>query len=302
MSDAVSDQLAARRGDGVGSTATTAQASHGAVLWAQAIGQFDHATAYGVPAYHAATGGAMAGVDYPVAPGAVLGVAAGGATVHTTDATGATADNTLAQFVVYGGLRSGMVFADAQVSGVYGDQTVRRPTSLLLAVTAHSSEPMVGAGGKIEGGIHLDAGKLFVEPTVGVSVVDLSSSAVTESGSGPLGLRVSGATLTSAQSFLGARIGTEMHVTDATALGLHALLGWAHEFGNDVANTQAAFEIGGAPLFTVASPTLGRDMARIGAGFDLGLSPQASLYGSYQAQIGRNNDAQYVTGGVRFIW
>ena len=43
-------------------------------------------------------------------------------------------------------------------------------------------------------------------------------------------------------------------------------------------------------------------VSRLGGGFDVALTPAVSLFGTYQAELGRVSTAQNLTGGVRVIW
>ena len=298
VADSVAEQLAARRAGTASSQAVLGPL--GATIWMNGIGQFANVSTPGYAAYSTSLGGAVAGIDVPVAEGAVAGLAVGGFNSQTNTNT-ASADASGVQFTAYGGLQSGIFFADGQVATLLANQDVRRNMSL-FGGTATSTGAVSGTGAQLHGGVKLDYGALQIEPTVGLTVVSLTSGAVSESATGVLAQRIGNQSLTSVQSLLGARVSTKFDVGAQAPLFAHASLGWQHEYAAIGVKTSSTFQVAGAAPFIVSSTPLARNMARLGAGFDVVVSPEISLYGSYQAELGQNASAQYLTGGLRIVW
>ena len=299
MAEPVAAQLAARRGDGDGGSAVPGP--HGATIWISGVGEFDHVNATGVPGYHLSMGGAMAGIDIPVTPIGVAGVAVGGSSVQTSTDTGATASGNAVQFTIYGGLQSGPLFLDAQAAYLHVDQDVQRNLSA-WATSARGSAPVNGGGAQIHGGMRLTYHRWRIEPTTGFSAISLTSPGLTETTGGALASQIGPQSVTSLQSFAGARISTDVALTPTLPLHLDALIGWTHEFADVAVRTTASLALAGAGPFSVTSAPLGRDAARLGVGFGVPVSRAVSIYGSYAASLSGAATAQNLTGGIRVLW
>ena len=297
MADAVTEQMAARRG-GI-NAAQTADGPHGSTIWMSGIGQFfDVSSSAGAPAYNASMGGGIVGIDIPLKPGVMVGAAVGGASTQTSSA-GATDNGTAVQFSVYGGLQSANLFLDGQVAYTHVDQNVRRSVGF-SNITGNGG--LNGGGAQVLGGLHLPYGRWRIEPAVGFSVLSLDPGSMTETVGGSPAERIDGQSITSVQSLVGVRIGTQFAITPAVPMSVHALVGWDHEYADVTARTTAAFAFAAALPFSVSSAPIARDAARLGGGFDVNLTPAVSLFGTYQAELGRVSTAQNLTGGIRVIW
>jgi autotransporter-associated beta strand protein len=298
MADAVSDQLAARRA-GSGS-AQTVPGPHGSTIWTSGIGQFTDVNGSGAPSSHTSVGGAIAGIDVPAGRGVTLGAAIGGGSVSTSSG-GATDSGTAMQFTIYGGWQSDRFFLDGQAAFLHMDETMRRTLSL-FGTAARGSGGVNGGGAQVHGGMRLAYGRFQIEPTLGLTVIGMSAGTVTESTGGPAALQIGSQPISSVQSLVGVRFGTQFALTPTVPLRVNALVGWQHEYSNTTAPTTATFQIAGAWPFTVNTAPIGRDAARLGAGFDVVVTPRVSLYGSYQAALAEHATSQYLTGGVRVAW
>lgn len=298
MADAVTDQIAARRsGITVGQTLV---GPHGSTIWASGIGQFSHVNSADAPGYHTSLGGAIAGIDIPLTPDAMVGAAAGGGSTDTSS-NGATDTGTSVQFSLYGGVQSGLLFLDGQAAYTHGDQAVRR--SLALSSTAATSNGTLNGGGaQVQGGLRLAYGPWQIEPAVGVSVLSLVADGVSEDVGGSPAEQIHAQSITSAQSLVSLRFGSRFAITPTVPIAVHALVGWEHEYADVLARSTTGFSFAAANLFSVSSAPIARDAARLGAGFDVSVTPAVSLFGAYQAELGRASTAQNLTGGIRVIW
>jgi outer membrane autotransporter protein len=298
ISETVTDQIAARR-DGRKS-GDTVEGPKGSTIWMTGIGQFTDVTGNGTQGYHSSMGGMATGIDLPVTPDMMIGASVAGASTATTS-NGATNDGTSVQFTLYGGFQSGALFLDGQASYAHVDQDVRRMIGV-SGSAAKSNGGIDGGGGQIEAGFRLPYGRWQIEPAVGLSVLHLASGGVTESIGGSVAERIGGQAITSVQSLVGMRVGTEFAVTSTVPLSVHATVGWKHEYADVQTHTTANFVFAPGNPFGVSTAPISRDAARLSVGFDFKVSSAVSVFGSYQADIGGTSTSQNLTGGVRVIW
>lgn len=297
VADSISAQLASRRG----AAAQSATAGPlGLTVWSNGIGSFAHVSSGEAPGYHLSLGGVIAGIDAQPAPGLLAGLAVAGGSLRTTEGS-ASANATAVQFSVYGGLQSGPWFVDGQASYLHLDQDVRRNLPVWGAST-RDNQAANGGGAQLNGGLRLQRGRWRIEPTLGLSLLQLAAASATETTGGNLAESVAAQSITSVQSFAGMRIGTMLELRPGMPLRVHGLLGWTHEFADASAATNARLALAGAGAFNVDSASIGRDAARIGAGFEAPLSPAVSLYGAYEAGISANQVSHNLTGGLRVVW
>ncbi len=298
VGDSVSNQLAARRDGAAGSD--TAPGPHGSTIWTNVIGQDSSVTASGGSGYHATVGGAVAGIDYPVWPGAIAGVAVAGGSA-STDSNGNSATGTTVQFVAYGSYGFGRFFVDGQASYEHVDSDVRRGISF-GSLSDTSNGQTNGGGGTIEGGMRLSQWSWVVEPTLGLSVLGLQVGAVNEHGGGVFAARIGAQSLSSVQSLAAVRASRQLEITPTLPIRVSGLLGWQHEFADTTVPISASFQSLGAAAFTISPAPISRDAARVGLGFDVPVTATISAYGSYQAELAQTTTSQNLTAGVRIAW
>ncbi len=76
---------------------------------------------------------------------------------------------------------------------------------------------------------------------------------------------------------------------------------YQHEYGNPSYAIDARFASGAGDVFRVHGPTIGRDSALVGAGFNMQWCARFSTYVYYDGVLGRSNyDNNAVSGGIRF--
>jgi autotransporter-associated beta strand protein len=298
VAESAGTQLAARRGT---AAAASAPGPAGTTIWANGLGEFQHVGSDAAAGYHLSFGGAAAGIDLPVAPGAVAGVAVAGGSLRTSSGSGATANGTAVQFALYGGWHSDLLFVDGQADYLHVDQDVRRSLPG-WGSAAQGSAPAQGGGVQLHGGLRLHRGDWRLEPTVGLSIAGFRMAAAAETTGGALRESIGGSSIASVQSFAGIRLGRRLALTTGVVLDVHGLVGWVHEFADTAARTTASFSLPGAGAFSVGTASIGRDAARIGAGFDLPVSAAVSVYGSYAASLDTMAVAHNLAGGVRVRW
>jgi uncharacterized protein with beta-barrel porin domain len=296
----IGDQLADRRSGLNGST--TAAGPLGTTIWVNGVGQFADISVSGATGYRTSRGGVMAGIDKSITQESLVGVSVGGSNIQTSAGNGATVNGNLVQFSIYGGTRWGRMFLDGQADYLYADQQVRRDLSF-AGVAAHGAPPAQGGGAQVNGGIHFDVARWQIEPTLGLTAMTLASPAATETTGGALAEQVGRMSTTSLQTFAGVRIATVLPITPTMPVVLRGIVGWSHELADVTAGAPASFSgLGGSGVFSASTAPIGRDAARLGAGFDVAVASNVALYGSYNASLAHDMTAQTLTGGVRVIW
>jgi autotransporter-associated beta strand protein len=296
----VSDQLADRRS---GAASANAKSSgDGVTLWGNGLGQFNHVGAPGGESYGSTVGGVIAGVDKALSAQSLLGAAIGGGKVQTSVASGGSASGDLIQASIYGAVRAGRFFLDGQADYEHVYEDVTR-TFGAQGSPARGETTLQGGGVQVEGGLHLQARQWRIEPTLGLSIMDVASSAAHESTGGVLGENVGQLSSTSVQSFAGLRLGTELKVGPDAPVQIHGLLGWSHEMKDAATRTSATLTSFGADTgFTVETPMPGRDAVRAGTSFVARATKDIDVYGAYTAEVSRDATSQDLTLGVRVRW
>lgn len=298
VADAIGARLAARRG---AAPADTGSSPHDFTAWANGLGAFSHVGGSDAPGFHTSFGGAAAGADLPVTPGALAGFAVAGGSLHSTASSGARAGGTAVQFLAYGGWQSGPLFLDAQGGYLHADQDVRRDLSP-WGISARGNTAVQGGGVQVSGGVHLEFGRWQLEPLAALSVLSLGMPDVWETAANGLAAHVAGQSLTSVQSLAAVRVATRVALTPTLPLRVHALLGWSHEFADTRTGSSATLAFAGPAAFAVQSAAISRDAARIDAGFELPVSATTAAYAEYAATVGSQLVAHNLTGGIRIRW
>jgi outer membrane autotransporter protein len=91
-------------------------------------------------------------------------------------------------------------------------------------------------------------------------------------------------------------------LADQRSLALRGLLGWAHEFADVSATTQAAFAAApGVPFATTSAP-VSRDSVLVGLSADFALDDGVAFFAGWQAAIGSSSAAQTLRAGLRVTW
>jgi outer membrane autotransporter protein len=298
MTDAIGNQIAARRG-GITILPETA-GSHGLTIWVTGIGASSRVNSGVVPGFSGTIGGGAVGADKVIAPGVIAGLAIGGLSTSASARDGSQASGNLGQFTAYGGWQQGIVFADGQATVGIGNQDVHRPL-VSWGTGAQGSTIVKDVGAQFHAGVHLLTAGFVVEPMVGLSVLTLSDSRLTELTATGLAERIAGAATTSVRSLLGVRVGHTFVLPAGRPLTVDALAGWEHEFGDTSVRQDASFGPGGRSFRVDVAPE-SRDRARLGAGMSLALSDRISLFGAYDASVAASSTVQRMTGGARLIW
>lgn len=133
-------------------------------------------------------------------------------------------------------------------------------------------------------GYDVTAGDVALEPFANVAYVNHRTGSYAETG-GAAALFSPGRTSDTAFTTLGVRAATAFKVVgvDMKARGM---IGWRHAFGDTTPVAAHAFAEGGS--FTVAGASIARNAALVEIGFDVGLTPTATLGLGYAGQFASN--------------
>jgi autotransporter-associated beta strand protein len=189
-------------------------------------------------------------------------------------------DNTFGGRVAW---TQGTVFARGLLAYGLQDYQSTRPVAFPgTTATATSSTKGHQWTADISGGEHFQAGAVTLSPFAGILMSRWEANGFTEAGADPYNITVARQTTRSLRSQLGLESGLSWSV-GAMSLQPHIRAAWLHEFSNDARAINASF---GAANYAVSTRKAQRDIAAVGAGVDLVLSPSAVIYTEYSAQTG----------------
>jgi outer membrane autotransporter protein len=255
-----------------------------------------------------ALGGMAAGIDYRLDPRVLLGVAGGyvGGSQSVRGFAG-DADTETVSAVAYGSFADGAFYADALAGYARASNSLQRIIASpgLPAGVADGDTDADQFLGQIETGykIGLDTPfKTSITPFGRLQVASINQDGFTENGVSNYNLTVASETMTSVRTTLGADFAASFAVGAGTRLDLGLRLGWVHEFGDTDQSMTAAFVAAPGQLFTVSGAAAQRDSALVGLSLAAALNEQASLFASYDAELGGGNGNHQLRGGLRLTW
>jgi uncharacterized protein with beta-barrel porin domain len=306
VTGAIGGAMETRRGGQPDSQEQSAEGPKGSTIWLTALGEFDNVgSADGVPGYSGSTGGVVAGADMPVLPWLTAGGALAFTSPQVSTKNSQTFSGQALQVTAYGSAHQGLFFVDAQLGGLFFQDSTTRPLPV-YGVQADGQTSGTGFGGSVRAGAHLPIGAWQLEPSLGLAGVGISRGGFTETQAGAANLTVGSQGLSSIQSVLAARVERRFAVGETMALVPTVRIGWLHEFADTVGTTAASFAgaslAGGGSTFGVDSAPVGRDAALIGLGATLQTGGPVSLYLAYNGAFVQNTNAQTLTGGVSVKW
>jgi autotransporter-associated beta strand protein len=134
----------------------------------------------------------------------------------------------------------------------------------------------------ISGGKHFRSGVVTVSPFAGVLLSRWQANSFTETGAGAFNATIAHQSARSLKSQVGVESALNWKV-GSIDLQPHVRAAWLHEFSNDARTIGASF---GGSNYGISTRTAQRDIAVVGAGLDLVLTPNAVIYTDYSAQSG----------------
>jgi outer membrane autotransporter protein len=145
-------------------------------------------------------------------------------------------------------------------------------------------------------GYAVPIGPAAVEPFAGAAYVHLDSTSFVETGG--LAALAGGASKEDVgYSTLGVRAAVTQVLPDGKVLIPRVSLAWQHAFGTLTPSANLAFVSAGIP-FTIAGAPIARDAALLDAGFDLRVTPQATVGIYYVGQLANTAHDHSVKGNI----
>lgn len=273
----------------------------GTTAWLSGFGQWSQVVTAAAPGFQSSLAGVMAGLDVELAPGFVGGVALGGGSANTFAGNGATALGSALQAMVYGEYAAGSFFLGGQASYLLFDQTTTRPLGAWNSVSRDSLVTS-GVGGQIAAGLRLSWDGWRVEPTLALAALGLSSPATIEQNPNGLAQQVNGQSLTSVRGAVTLPVSRTLALADQRSLTMRGLVGWAHEFADVSATTQAAFAAAPGLSFATTTAAIARDSALLGLSADFAFDDGVTFFAGWQGSIGSSSTAQTFRAGLRLTW
>ena len=132
---------------------------------------------------------------------------------------------------------------------------------------------------------------------MGLGALELWAPATVEQNAVGLAQRIYGQTLTSLRSTVTLPMSRTLSLAENRPLRLRGLIGWAHEFADITATTQAAFVQAPASPFSATTASIARDSLLLGLSADIGLADGVALFAAWQAALGGPSSVQ--TGPYR---
>ncbi|QFR34477.1 autotransporter domain-containing protein [Ancylobacter sp. TS-1] len=257
----------------------------GPVLWGQGYGAWtDLDGSTNAAGLTSDTGGFLIGLDTALSSGWRLGVM-GGYGYTSFDSGGRDASGSSDDWMVgaYAGRQWGALALRTGLAYVWQDVSSSRTVSLPDLAETLKADYTAGtfqAFGEL--GYSVETGFAVLEPFANLAYVSLHTGGFSETG-GSAALTVASENTDTAFSTLGVRLAREIAFGSLEAT-LRGTLGWRHAFG-DVTPELTQSYFGSAP-FTVTGVPIAEDAALVEAGFDLAMSPAATLGIAYAGQFG----------------
>ncbi len=302
-SEAVDAQLAARRGLAPGQRASSAAGPGGGTIWMTGLANYNStSTGAGALGFTSGLGGAAAGVDVPLTQTLRTGFALATADGQTWTQSGGTANTTAAQLFGYGQWQNGGWFVATQLAGMFQQETISRPQPI-FGVSAKGSTNGLAGGGSLNMGIMQQFGAWLLEPHIGIAGFNLHQGDLTESSGGALAQSISGQSIASAQSTLGASAQRSLALSRSVVLVAQGQLGWAYEFADNRAAIRASFAGLNNSGYALSSAPIGRDTALIGLRADFHVTTwPATLFIGYNGAVNTSSSAQAFNAGFHVVW
>jgi len=248
-------------------TPPTCQGFAPAGWWLKGVGyagQQGGGTAY--PGYNNDIYGTMIGYDAPLGPDARAGFGIGYYRSTITEKK-FTADNDSNNYtaMAYAGRIIGPWFVDGDLSFGWNDYTESRQ----IAFTGYAASPHGSYSGQSYSafgitGFNLFAAGLTVTPLASLQYTYTTLGGYSESGAGPIGLKINAQDYSYLESGLGAQVSDQFDFHGGTLEPeIHAK--WLHEIDNPAARETATFLAAGSASFTPPAFKSGNDILNIGA-------------------------------------
>jgi len=320
--NAIGRQMAVNRGAGLGGAksvalaeacADTCDAGTGTPTrfgaWLSGIGSTGSVLGDGNAAGLTYTlGGTAFGIDYRLDPRFLVGIAGGyvGGTQWVNGFSG-TGNVDALSVALYGSFTEGGFYADALVGYANARNRMQRVVAV-PGLTTGLTNGDTNANqflGQFETGYRIDLdrpARTSITPFGRVQVGSSTQSGFNESGSTFYNLAFQSQTTTSVRTTIGADFAASFDLGGGRPLDIGVRLGWMHEFADTARPITAAFAAAPGQPFTVVGATPQRDSAVVGFSAAMPISDRASVFASYDGEVGGGTANHAARVGFRLTW
>ena len=248
--------------------------------------------------------GAIAGVDYRVAPPLTLGAAIGYLHGNTsTDTLPVHGQFDSYQALLYGSYAPGPYWLQTTLGVARNDDAMKR--SILFTDTPRTAQADTAGNqyfASLRTGLDLPGGALgMIAPFAGLQAQYVELSGLTETGAGSVDLALPGISASSVSSLLGAQwrkafdwAGRPWHVDMEAA--------WVHTYGALTRAIDASFTGAPASGFTVHGGGPARDAAQISVGTRVEFARRALAFLHCEGELGAHESVLAGTVGLDYRW
>jgi autotransporter-associated beta strand protein len=266
-------------------------------VWGRGLGAFSQTGSdNNGSAFHAATGGALAGFDAEVVENLNLGLAGG--LTKTVISGGDNIDSYSGH--LYGTYALGAAFVDGTAGYAHNDYSSSRSISFAgLSRQANGSAGGNDLSAGIKGGYRLKIDNTLIEPVAGLSWLRAQRDAFSETGANSLDLSVGDTHHTSVQSSLGGRVVRSYMADETLKIEPEVSAAWKHDFRDRAVTDNTSLDGQG---YAVSSTKTGRDGAVLGLGVAASDNGNTKLFLDYTAEAREHETDQTITAGIRVKW
>ncbi len=253
-------------------------------------------------------GGTAFGIDYRLDPRFLVGIAGGyvggSQWVNGFGGNGYTGSLSVA---LYGSFTQRGFYADALAGYANSNNRLQRVVAIpgQSAAIANGQTSANQFLGQLETGYRIGLpfpANTSISPFGRLQVGSVDQAAFSESGTSLFNLSVAQQTTTSVRTIFGADFGASFDMAVRRPLDIGLRLGWMHEFADTARPISAAFAAAPIQQFTVFGATPQRDSAVIGFSATAAITDNASLFTSYDGEVGGGTDNHALRVGFRMTW
>jgi len=251
-----------------------------------------------------AAGGAV-GLDQRLGPRLRLGLGLGYARSDSRmQALPARSSTDTTALLSYGSWRAGRVHMRGALGYAHGRVAGARDLSLSTSGPAqaeagsHTNQLM----SHVDAGVDLPLGGLTITPFAGLEASQLWQARTTEDGAAPLNMGLAGGGATSLRRTLGVEATHRLDLAEGVGGVLDLRLGWVRELRTGPSTVDLAFAAAPATAFRVEGPRPQKDAALVGLGLSIAAFQPLSAFIRYDGELGRKDQTNTLSAGLRLIW
>jgi outer membrane autotransporter protein len=250
--------------------------------------------------------GFATGLDYRVAPDAMIGFAlAGGGTSWGLNQGLGSGRSDMFQAGIYGTKYSGPAYLAGALGYAWHDVTTNRTVMVAGTDVLSGNFHANWFGARIEGGYRYAMPTVSVTPYVAAQVQTINMPSYAEaatSGSPQFALTYASQTTTTTRTELGASFDKTYALHNGASLLVFLRAAWAHDFNNNNVNATALFQTLPGSSFVVNGGTPAPDSALVTAGAEYKLTNGWSIFGKFVGQFSSNTSLYAGTATIRYAW